>query len=57
MAESEQKVVLLAGASGYVGNLALDALLDSFVAAHRASSETTGSNKLFAFGDRGKKIT
>jgi uncharacterized protein YbjT (DUF2867 family) len=29
MAESEQKVILLAGASGYVGNLALDALLDS----------------------------
>jgi uncharacterized protein YbjT (DUF2867 family) len=29
MAENEQKVVLLAGASGYVGNLALDALLDS----------------------------
>jgi uncharacterized protein YbjT (DUF2867 family) len=29
MAEGEQKVILLAGASGYVGNLALDALLDS----------------------------
>ena len=29
MAEAEQKVILLAGASGYVGNLALDALLDS----------------------------
>jgi uncharacterized protein YbjT (DUF2867 family) len=29
MAESEQKVILLAGASGFVGNLALDALLDS----------------------------
>src|ERR1700730_12791502 len=29
MAENEQKVVLLAGASGYVGNLALDTLLDS----------------------------
>jgi uncharacterized protein YbjT (DUF2867 family) len=29
MAEGEQKVVLLAGASGYVGNLALDSLLDS----------------------------
>jgi uncharacterized protein YbjT (DUF2867 family) len=29
MAEVEQKVILLAGASGYVGNLALDALLDS----------------------------
>jgi uncharacterized protein YbjT (DUF2867 family) len=29
MAEGEQKVILLAGASGFVGNLALDALLDS----------------------------
>jgi uncharacterized protein YbjT (DUF2867 family) len=29
MAENEQKVILLAGASGFVGNLALDALLDS----------------------------
>src|ERR1700736_459837 len=29
MAENEKKVVLLAGASGYVGNLALDTLLDS----------------------------
>jgi uncharacterized protein YbjT (DUF2867 family) len=29
MAEAEQKVILLAGASGYVGNLALAALLDS----------------------------
>jgi uncharacterized protein YbjT (DUF2867 family) len=29
MAEVEQKVILLAGASGYVGNLALTALLDS----------------------------
>jgi uncharacterized protein YbjT (DUF2867 family) len=29
MAEGEQKVALLAGASGFVGNLALDALLDS----------------------------
>jgi uncharacterized protein YbjT (DUF2867 family) len=29
MAEGEPKVILLAGASGYVGNLALDALLDS----------------------------
>jgi uncharacterized protein YbjT (DUF2867 family) len=29
MAEGEQRVILLAGASGYVGNLALDALLDS----------------------------
>src|SRR3979411_329637 len=29
MAEAEPKVILLAGASGYVGNLALDALLDS----------------------------
>jgi uncharacterized protein YbjT (DUF2867 family) len=29
MAEGEQKVILLAGASGYVGNLALDVLLDS----------------------------
>jgi uncharacterized protein YbjT (DUF2867 family) len=29
MADGEQKVILLAGASGYVGNLALTALLDS----------------------------
>lgn len=29
MAEGEQKVILLAGASGYVGNLALTALLES----------------------------
>ena len=29
MAEGEHRVVLLAGASGYVGNLALDALLES----------------------------
>ena len=29
MAEGEQRVILLAGASGYVGNLALDELLDS----------------------------
>lgn len=29
MAEGEQKVALLAGASGFVGNLALDVLLDS----------------------------
>jgi uncharacterized protein YbjT (DUF2867 family) len=29
MAEGEQRVILLAGASGYVGSLALDALLDS----------------------------
>ena len=29
MAEGEQKTVLLAGASGYVGSLALEALLDS----------------------------
>jgi uncharacterized protein YbjT (DUF2867 family) len=29
MAEAEQKVILLAGASGYVGNLALTALLES----------------------------
>jgi uncharacterized protein YbjT (DUF2867 family) len=29
MAEAEQKVILLAGATGHVGNLALDVLLDS----------------------------
>jgi len=29
MAEGEQKIALLAGASGFVGNLALDILLDS----------------------------